>query len=671
MKNKFHCFLIFCVTMSFLLTKYALAHDASQSNLPEDAIRRFGKGRITQMKYSPDGNFLAIATPIGVWVYDSQTGEELNLLTGDATAVKHIVFSTDSKTIFSSSWDEVRLWDAATGYLKASIKVNAVRSLAISPDGTTIATGSNNGSVDLWNVTTRQLIGQYIGHTSIVSSIAFSPDNTIIATASEDKTIRIWDIHTGQSIMVLTGHEEWVTSVTFSPDGLTIASTSLDDTIRLWSAATGEHKQTLKGHKHYVNTVKYSPNGKTIVSKGWDGIFFWGRDRNSTTFSIKGKITKCNSFTYSADGNTIAIGGYNGSVYQCESSIAESNHNPVLLFNKTPLLSGHHRFAHCITLSPDGARIATGSHDGVRLWDVTSGEFIQSYEGHTDSIHGVAFSPDGTKIAGGSWDGRTHSWSIDSRIHSELERKNDSQPSSADNSGYIYRTDYVTSVVFSPDGKTIASSINENEIRLWNALSGKLIRKFEGHSDIIYSLAISPDGNTIASGSKDKSVRLWDLNTGEHKSTLLGHTAMVCSVAFSPDGKTLVSGTWYGETVRLWNVNTGKIRGHLKGFRGVVLSIDYSPDGDTIVTSINRNIYLWDAKTGQHKHTLEGHTDRVESIVCSPDGRILSSIGSDGIMFLWDLSRMPEWDKNIKMIRQRSIFELLIQLVVNIIFRID
>ena len=279
------------------------------------------------------------------------------------------------------------------------------------------------------------------------------------------------------------------------------------------------------------------------------------------------------------------------------------------------------------------------------MWNAKTGQHKVTYKGCIGSVYSVAYSPDGKNIVGGSWDGRAHLWNVNTGEYKELETKHDSGPSSADNSGRITRRDYVTAVVYSPDGTMIAGLIDQNTVHLWDAATGKQITTFEGHTDYIYSVAFSPDGATIASASKDKTVRLWDVATGNHITTLIGHTGAVCSVAFSPDGTTIATGAWYSQnTFRLWDAATGQPKMLPAGQSNIVLSIAYSPDGNTIATGNGNQVHLWDATTGTRKSTLTGHKDRVESVVFSPDGTTIATISMDGTMILWDVASMEEFE---------------------------
>jgi WD40 repeat protein len=197
----------------------------------------------------------------------------------------------------------------------------------------------------------------------------------------------------------------------------------------------------------------------------------------------------------------------------------------------------------------------------------------------------------------------------------------------------------VTSAVFSPDGRRIASASADNTVRLWDAGTGQPVGEpLRGHENMVDSVAFSPDGRRLASGSADTTVRLWDAATGQPVGEPLHPNNVVMSVAFSPDGRRLASAS--GDTVRLFDAATGQPVGEpLRGHDDLVLSVAFSPDGRRLASaSVDKTVRVWDAGTGQPVgEPLRGHDEMVESVAFSPDGRRLASAGSDQTVRLWDV----------------------------------
>ena len=241
----------------------------------EGALRLLGLGAALAL--------LALAAGTGGQVGFGQDVPLVCTLEGHANAVSSVAFSPDGKLLASGSYEEIKLWDVATGQCIRTLKghILMVYSVSFSPDGRLLASGAWDKTVKLWDVATGECIRTLKGHTGGVCSVAFSPDGKLLASGSADDTIKLWDVATGQCIRTLKGHKYDVNSVAFSPDGKLLASAScaypyqegpecFQGQIKLWDIRTGKCLQTLKRHTRKVYSVAFSPDGKLLASGSRD-----------------------------------------------------------------------------------------------------------------------------------------------------------------------------------------------------------------------------------------------------------------------------------------------------------------------------------------------------------------------------------------------------------------
>ena len=247
---------------------------------------------------------------------------------------------------------------------------------------------------------------------------------------------------------------------------------------------------------------------------------------------------------------------------------------------------------------------------------------VFTIKGDADKIFSVCYSPDGKYIATSSQDNTIKLWNV-----ATGECINTFEPLS----------ESVTSLSFSSDGIFLVSNGNEH-IKLWNVATGKLVNTFEGHLRNVNSVSFSPDGKYVVSGSNDNTVKLWDVKTGECIKTFIGHDSFVNSVAFSHDGRCIASGS-FDKAIKLWDVATGTCVKTFEGHSNCVETVLFTPDRKYIASgSWDNTIKLWDVSTGECIKTLIGHTNRVQSISSSADGKFIASGSSDNTIRLWNLA---------------------------------
>ncbi|NER26332.1 MAG: TIR domain-containing protein [Symploca sp. SIO1C4] len=478
-----------------------------------------------------------------------------------------------------------------------------VYKLAFSPDGKTLATGSFDNTVKLWNLQGEDL-DTLRGHTSVVIDLAFSPDGKTLASASSDRTVKLWNLQ-GEELHTLTWDTGWFYKLAFSPDGKTLASASDKGTVKLWNLQ-GEELHTLTGHTGSVDKLAFSPDGKTLATGSSDQTVKLWNLQGEELHTLTGHTDLVSDLAFSPDGKTLATG---------------SSDQTVKLWNlqgeEIKTLSGHEDWVRDLAFSPDGKTLASASSDRtVKLWNL-QGEELHTLTGHTGKVSDLAFSPDGKTLASASSDQTVKLWNLQGEELHTL-------------TGH---TGEVSDLAFSPDGKTLASASSDQTVKLWN-LQGKEFHTLTGHTGEVSDLALSPDGKTLASASSDQTVKLWNLQ-GEELHTLTGHTGWVFNVTFSPDGKTLASAS-SDQTVKLWNLQ-GKELHTLRGHQSSVADLAFSPDGKTLASaSSDQTVKLWNLQ-GKELHTLRGHQSSVADLAFSPDGKTLASASSDRTVKLWNL----------------------------------
>jgi len=397
-----------------------------------------------------------------------------------------------------------------------------------------------------------------------------------------------------------------VGAVAFSPDGRLLASGGSDGAVRVWDVATGRELRRLEGHTDSVQSVAFSPDGRTLASGGKDNIVrLWGVDTGRELNSLKGHTDFVRSVAFSPDGQTVASGAGDMTVrlWDAGSGLPRMTlagpADPVLFFS-----------------SDDNLQAVGAKGESLQEWNVSTGEELS--QGMVEATQeGVAEAPSPPSQATEP-QRPPKRWGNKPSLQHSAEQQD---PLS----------------VYSPDGALVASGGSDNTIRLREP-SGRVLRKFEGHTAPAQALAFSPDGRTLASGGGDNTVRLWDVATGRALRRLEGNLSPVWSVAFSRDGRTLAS-AGSDTLIHLWDPGTGSELRRLVSHTDPVRAVAISSDGRLLASGGEDGIiYLWEPRTGHQPRRLEGHTGSVYALAFSPDGSLLLSGGGDASLRLWRTS---------------------------------
>ena len=651
---------------TFTPVSIAQTQDYSRVNLPDGAIVRLGKGRVSYedrgITFSPDGSRLAVATSIGIWFYDVETFDEIALLTGHTEEATAVAFSPDGRILASAArrhWPKtLKLWTVGTRQNFATFQVQkgSTNSVAFLPDGTKLAWGGR-----LWDVETRQQLD--ILQNNGLADVTFSPNGRILAgtgikifprTSVNDPpmdvgVVKLYDITTGQLLntLIATRRTKWgeprerVTSIAFSPDSTKIASGAGHD-VKLWDVSTGKNVATFQGQKGAVKSIAFSPDGTKLAVGAAEGVKLLNI-LNGKHIDLLGAMWNL-SVAFSPDGKMLATASGTG-VRLWEVSTGKS----------LTALQRHPRVVNAVVFSPDGLTLASTSWSGAEVWEVTTGQRITTLGELPNFALSLAYSPDGTKIVTGSYNLKSTEHTI--KLWTVSTGKN-----LATLHGHA---GFVTTVAYSRDGKILASGSEDKTVKVWAVETGKNLATLQGHGESINSVAISPDGTKLASGSDDRTIRLWELPTGRALHTLSKESlnklqldgevgaktersmSRVKSVTFSPDGLILatldedIGGSLGGDAVKLWDVGTGQFLAILTDgtdFPG--FAVAFSPDGTKLASgSWADTVELWEVSTQKHIATFPGHTGNVCAVAFSPDSTKLASGSYDGTVLVWDLEQ--------------------------------
>jgi len=634
-----------------------LAQEYTQWHLPEGATARLGKGEINDVKFSRDGNRLAVATDIGVWLYNAHTGAEIALIKVQPHGIK------------------------------------TANAIAFAPDSTTLAVGNwfPGGAVELWDTATRERLVIMEGDIGSVQALEFSVDGRMLACASWEKIVKyhLWEVATGREVLSFTKPQNLIPhnkgALVLSRDTHSVASTDMD-IVRIWDVATEELRYTLEGNGNLALALAFSPDGKTLAG-GSMTIRLWDAETGTELSKFDGHIDLIDAITFSPDAKNLASADATGKIilwHLNSRSQKQQSTLPSLLRSitgdkpsktkdkrKNRTLVGHTLPIEALDFSADSKTLVSGSRDGTAIvWDAETGNLLFTLAGHTGSVKALRFLENGKTLISIGTDCTLRVWETDTGNQQLIPMKhkrsvscmtfstdcktaaiggrgNDVHLWSVDIQRFVatFETDHtrsMTTLAFSPDDKILASGSPDGTVELWDVPNHQRFSILENHTDSIRDMAFSADGRKFASASKDGTVHLWDRHTGKKTALLTAPNSGVEALAFSPDSSVLISAR-RDETIQLWDANTHQ---HIADsiVSPTVRHLEFSPDGKTVVTGSEGGlIQLWDVDTRTVSHQIRtGDAARPTAFAFTQDGKTLISGSANGTILIWDLEDITQ-----------------------------
>lgn len=486
-----------------------------------------------------------------------------------------------------------------------------------SPDGLSVISAAQDGTIFQWDATSNELLQVYEGYTGVVSAINFNASGDAILSSINDASTNeyvIRDVQTGKTLKVAENTREDFIKF-FSINGTDYAISRNADNLYVRNINTDTIITTIALSTLNVSAFDISLDKKFIAIGDENGtVSLRLVESGELIHTLGNNASSVISLAFSEDGNHLVVGLANGSIV-----IWDIFSNKVVRTFRTDDSQ-----ISSLASSADGQLVAAGTQAGtLYLWQVDT-DTVTTFNGHTDEITSIDFSQDGSTVITSSLDGTLRFWNIAPQERLRIASDNRSP---------------IQSIAISPDGTMVLSGSTDNALKLWDVETHTLIHEFTGHDNSISSVSFSPDGSLILSGSIDGTVYLWDTETAELLRVFEGLDNIIIGADFSPDGNRVIGSASDG-AIRVWDLKTRRTLQTASLDNAQISSTTtLGSDGTTILTGgDDGSIYRWDIATGDREVVFEGNNTPITSVALNPQGTYGLSGSYDGIIQMWNIS---------------------------------